>query len=131
MGDEARRIKERGMGDNEVTEEAVARFECQRDRVWFDLKLWNRREILICKESDISKIITRHFKRVDGKPDPRVFDEKGRLVVKEEVDRDIPPPRIIKKTKAQIMGQLDALNIMYDSSLTLVQLINLLPEDQK
>lgn len=119
-------------------EPEIAVFECTR-MCWFDLKLWQKGEILKVREEDVMGIITRHFKRVDGKKDPRTFERKtGRplwlesVVVQEKKEEKEETPgdkeekkseaRELKKaavpfselTRAQLMVELDKKDVPYD-----------------
>ena len=133
----ARKIKDLKIKEEEViSKEELATFECTRNSVWFDLKLWMKGDELVCKESDVMKINTRHFERVDGKKDPRIFDKRGRMIPpgiatdmeKEEKEKKEEKPRMV--TKAMIMSQLDVLGIGYDSSMKITELQALLPEGE-
>jgi hypothetical protein len=135
-----------------VKEEDIATFRCDRNGVWFDLKLWMKGEELKCVEKDVMKIVTQHFTRVDGKADPRKFGKSGRPLwnekkKEEKVDEEpeekegtevpqveeegVPVSPFISMTKVQLKMELDKLDVPYDESDTKPILIDLLEKEQR
>lgn len=88
----------------------IAEFVCDR-MCWFDMKLWQKGEVLKCSEENAEKV-PHHFTRTDK------LDDAPPVINVDET--------IASLTNKQIMSILDAKGIEYPSKANRVTLLGLM-----